>query len=155
MRENIYRGCLSGNVLKVLACIFMFIDHIGMILLPDVVVLRVVGRLAMPLFAFMFAEGCFYTRRRWRRFALILGLGLVTSAVTVFLLFAIGLLAVALLSGTIQLFSLLAMVLLVFYSGERGKYRMKALFYVFYPAHLALLGGIYLILHPTFLATLF
>ena len=32
---------------------------------------------------------------------------------------------------------------------------MKALFYVFYPAHLALLGGIYLILHPAFLATLF
>ena len=49
VRENIYRGCLSGNVLKVLACTFMLIDHIGMILLPDVVVLRVVGRIYLIL----------------------------------------------------------------------------------------------------------
>ena len=71
---------LSGNALKLLACIFMFVDHVGMILLPGVVVLRAIGRLAMPLFAFTFAEGCFYSRHRGRRFAFILGLGLVTSA---------------------------------------------------------------------------
>ena len=76
-----YRGWISGNQLKIVACITMLIDHIGMILLPDMVFLRIIGRIAMPLFAFTFAEGCFYSKHKLRRFLLILGLGFVTSAV--------------------------------------------------------------------------
>lgn len=79
-----YRGWISGNQLKIVACIAMLIDHIGMILLPDMVFLRIIGRIAMPLFAFTFAEGCFYSGHKLRRFLLILGLGLVTSAVMSF-----------------------------------------------------------------------
>ena len=81
---TIYRGWISGNQLKIVACITMLIDHIGMILLPDMVFLRIIGRIAMPLFAFTFAEGCFYSKHKLRRFLLILGLGLVTSAVMSF-----------------------------------------------------------------------
>ena len=81
---TIYRGWISGNQLKIVACIAMLIDHIGMILLPDMVFLRIIGRIAMPLFAFTFAEGCFYSKHKLRRFLLILGLGLVTSAVMSF-----------------------------------------------------------------------
>ena len=81
---NLYTGPLSGNALKVIACISMLIDHVGMIFFPDVVVLRVIGRLAMPLFAFTFAEGCFYSRHRLRRFLLILCLGIATSSVMSF-----------------------------------------------------------------------
>lgn len=73
--ENFYRGVLSGNALKIIACVSMLVDHIGMILFPDVVALRIVGRLAMPLFAFTFAEGCYYSHKRSARFALILILG--------------------------------------------------------------------------------
>ena len=57
-------GFLSGNTLKILACVFMFIDHLGVIIFPDVYILRAVGRLAMPLFAWMLAEGCFYTKNK-------------------------------------------------------------------------------------------
>lgn len=78
--EKFYFGFLSGNALKILACLLMLTDHIGMILFPEVSALRAVGRLSMPIFAFMFAEGCHYTRHKIRHFALVFALGLVTSA---------------------------------------------------------------------------
>ncbi len=58
--------CLSGNALKLLAMFFMTVDHIGYILFPRVLWLRIVGRLAMPIFAYMIAEGCRHTRDRRR-----------------------------------------------------------------------------------------
>ena len=63
-------GFLSGSVLKILACVFMFIDHLGVIIFPDVYILRAVGRLAMPIFAWMLAEGCFYTKNKLNHFNL-------------------------------------------------------------------------------------
>ena len=62
---------LSGNILKILGCIFMLIDHLGAILFPDLFILRAIGRLAYPIFAFMISEGCFYTRNRLKHFLLI------------------------------------------------------------------------------------
>ena len=59
---------LSGNKVKIIACITMLIDHIGLFLLPDIPWLRSVGRIAFPLFAFFIAEGCRYTRNRKRYF---------------------------------------------------------------------------------------
>ena len=86
--QTIFNGIFSGNALKLLACTFMLVDHIGAILFPELSVLRAVGRLAMPLFAL--------------------------------------------------------------YNGRRGKLRLKYFFYCFYPLHLALLAGIWLVLHPEF-----
>ena len=65
----------NGNVLKLLAAVFMLIDHAGMLLFPDEAWLRVLGRLSMPLFAFMIAEGCRYTKNKWKHFFLLFGLG--------------------------------------------------------------------------------
>ena len=62
--RNIYSGWLSGNALKLLACITMFFDHLGAFLFPGVLWLRLVGRIAMPLFAFTLAEGCFFPAAR-------------------------------------------------------------------------------------------
>ena len=36
-----YAGFLSGNALKIIACVTMLIDHIGMMFFPDVVVWRI------------------------------------------------------------------------------------------------------------------
>lgn len=254
--RNIYYGFLSGNALKLIACVTMLLDHIGVFLFPDVIWLRLVGRVAMPLFAFTLAEGCFYTRSKLRHTLLIAGLGLVTSAVasivtgtvegdilitftlscliiwaldalksaclapiegtgiwgrrpariavsavallaalggavalicfsgihieyglagvllpvlvhlfdfrkagekgerlsvlynpaSVFALFALGLVVLSLVQGWAQWFSLFAMLPLLFYSGEKGKLNLKYLFYIFYPAHLAVLGGIALLM---------
>ena len=72
---------LSGNALKILAAIFMTIDHIGVILLPRVLLLRLIGRLALPIYAFMIAEGCKYTRNKKKYFGMVFGLGSVCQIV--------------------------------------------------------------------------
>ena len=72
---------LSGNALKILAAIFMTIDHIGVILFPRVLILRIIGRLALPIFAFMIAEGCKYTRNKKKYFGMVFGLGSVCQIV--------------------------------------------------------------------------
>ena len=45
----------------------------------------------------------------------------------------------ALGSGGVQWFGLLAIPLLLLYDGRRGKANLKYVFYVFYPAHLAVI----------------
>ena len=72
---------LSGNALKILAAIFMTIDHIGVILFPRVLILRIIGRLALPIYAFMIAEGCKYTRNKKKYFGMVFGLGSVCQIV--------------------------------------------------------------------------
>lgn len=49
-------------MIKLLACLFMLIDHIGIIFFPGAVGLRLVGRLSMPLYAYCIARGIRYTR---------------------------------------------------------------------------------------------
>lgn len=75
---------LSGNALKILAAVFMTIDHIGVLIFPNQILLRILGRLALPIFAFMIAEGCKYTRNRRKYFGMIFGLGVVCQTVYYF-----------------------------------------------------------------------
>lgn len=63
---------MTGFHLKLIALITMFIDHIGAVFFPQVTLLRVIGRISFPLYAFLIAEGCRYTRNRGR-YALGLG----------------------------------------------------------------------------------
>ena len=69
-------GFLSGSTLKILACVFMLIDHVGLTFFPEHDIFRILGRLAFPLFAFFIAEGSRYSRHKLRRFCLILAIGL-------------------------------------------------------------------------------
>ena len=234
---------LSGNVLKIIAAVAMTVDHVGLVLFPTVPVLRQIGRLALPIFAFMIAEGCAHTRNALRYFLSVLTLGLVCqTAYTVamgswylcmplsfslaialvlalrkwksalfdralwpkliwggaflggvaavwvltqfvrldygfwgcmlpvaaslfrktentprslekldrnivhILAMGVCMVMLALCLGPWQWWSMLALPFLKLYSGRRGKHKMKYFFYIFYPAHLLVIQGIFLLL---------
>lgn len=239
--------CLSGNTLKIIAAVFMLIDHVGMMFFPLEMSWRIVGRLAFPIFAFMISEGARYTRDRRNYFLGIFILAvicqvvyyifdkslymciLVTFSISILLIYAMqrfkqvifdesagradkiiagavflfDMLAAALLNGifeidygffgcmvpvfaslfdfrnisapesikkldtvtvrvltmgvglillsldtvNIEFFSLLSLIFLLLYSGERGRLKMKYFFYLFYPLHLVVLEGIYLLVY--------
>lgn len=75
---------LTGNQLKLIALAAMTCDHIGVQLFPQAVFLRIIGRLAMPIFAYMIAQGCRYTRNRTRYLLTIAATALVCQLVYFF-----------------------------------------------------------------------
>lgn len=219
------RPGLSGNQLKLIALAAMTCDHIAVAFFPRLTILRIIGRLAFPIFAYMIAEGCQFTKNRKKYLLSMAALALVCQVVyfvamrslyqcvLVTFTLSIGLIylldhalgndkgihglpvllgfvatyflcevlpdllpgtdyhidygiwgvmmpvlvyfgknhrqkllyfvcALVLLSfrlGGIQWYSLATVILLALYNGSRGKLRMKYLFYIYYPAHLALI----------------
>ncbi len=233
---------LSGNMIKWIAAVFMVVDHVGLFLFPGLPWLRVIGRLAFPLFAYMIAEGCRYTKNPLRYFLCMAAFGIVCQGfytvfspsqannfcvfitfafsigiaqtlalvkrallfsyswekkLVAFLLlalafgvtllfhhlfyldysiygcllpvaatlphapqgapegvrrrdtrlmslvcFSIALLPLCLYYGGRQWWCYLSLPLLLLYSGKRGRHKQKLFFYLFYPAHLAILYGI-------------
>lgn len=75
---------LSGNQLKMIALVAMTLDHIGVMLLPRITLLRIIGRLAFPIFAYMIGEGCLYTRNRRRYFLSMAALAVLCQLVYFF-----------------------------------------------------------------------
>lgn len=70
---------LDATVLKLIGVVTMTIDHIGYILFPKLALLRIIGRLAYPIFAYLIAEGCTYSRHKTKYFLSVLGTGLLCS----------------------------------------------------------------------------
>lgn len=69
-------GIFSGSTMKIIACIIMLIDHAGLILFPSYGIFRIIGRIGFPLFAYFIAEGSHYTKRKLKRFIIILSMGI-------------------------------------------------------------------------------
>lgn len=82
-REN-GRSCgLSQEGLKAIACVTMLLDHIGAIFVPGYYtyyILRILGRIAFPIYCFLLVEGVYHTRSP-RKYALRLSLGAVISEI--------------------------------------------------------------------------
>ena len=75
----------TGRI-RLIACICMFIDHAGKMLFPHLPVMRLIGRLAFPLFAYGIAVGAVYTRNPEKYLTRVVLLALVSQP-----LYAVGL----------------------------------------------------------------
>lgn len=72
---------LNNNQLKMIGMAVMLLDHAGIILFPQCEILRIIGRLGFPIFAYMISEGCLYTRNRRRYLVTLLSMAIVIQAV--------------------------------------------------------------------------
>lgn len=77
---------LNGFQLKVLAIILMTIDHVGAVIFPQYKWMRIVGRLAFPIFAFLCVEGIIHTSNS-NRYLLRLGVFALVSELPFDILF--------------------------------------------------------------------
>lgn len=54
--------CIPQELLKLIACITMLIDHIGAAFFPQYRFLRIIGRISFPIYCFLLSEGIRHTR---------------------------------------------------------------------------------------------
>jgi hypothetical protein len=145
---------MNAFQIKLLAITTMLIDHIGWLLFPQITVLRIIGRLSFPLFAWLIANGAYHTKNikayliRLSAFAIISqlpyqlalhSLNDTTFKLNIFFSLAFGLLAIFLIDRfkkakatllIIIVFSLLAQILNFNY-GAAGILAIT-LFYLFF-----------------------
>lgn len=76
------KKCLSNFDLKLIAIITMTIDHIGVVFgTPFYNLLRAVGRLSFPIFAFLLTEGCVHTKSFSKYFLRLLVLAVISEVI--------------------------------------------------------------------------
>lgn len=83
------RKRIPQEALKLIACVTMLVDHIGAVFVPWIG-LRVIGRLAYPIYCFLLAEGAVRTRDP-KKYAIRLAVGMVLAELPYDLLFYGGL----------------------------------------------------------------
>lgn len=70
---------MSQLSLKLLAVVFMLTDHIGAVFFPEMMILRMIGRLSFPLFCFLLVEGALYSSHPWKYALRLLGTGVLSE----------------------------------------------------------------------------
>ena len=98
-------GNTATRVLKLIALVFMFIDHSGKVLFGNMQEMRMLGRIAFPIYIWCMVVGVHYTRNVWKYGLRILLVGLISqplymaalnhswSEPNIFLTLALGILA--------------------------------------------------------------
>lgn len=78
--QSIWEKRMTQNQLKTVAAIAMMTDHVGAELFPRIILLRVIGRLAFPVFSYFLYEGFHYTSDKKKYFFRLFFLGMVCVA---------------------------------------------------------------------------
>lgn len=81
------QGNTDTSFLKLVALLFMIIDHTGKMLFPQIYEMRLLGRIAFPLYAWCLVVGSEYTRNEWRYALRIAVIGAVSQP---FYMFGLG-----------------------------------------------------------------
>lgn len=67
------------NLLKLVAMISMLIDHTGKMFFPQYRIMRIIGRLAFPMYAYCIAVGGVYSKNKLKYLSRILLMGLISQ----------------------------------------------------------------------------
>lgn len=78
------KGFYKNDVLKIIAASAMAIDHIGAVFFPKLIILRIIGRIAFPIFAFYVAMGFSWTSDYKKYISRMFGFALITEIPYVF-----------------------------------------------------------------------
>ena len=70
---------MSSFVLKIIAVVTMFIDHLGYIIWGRVTFFNYIGRLAFPIFAFQISEGYLHTKNLKKYFLRLIIIAIVSQ----------------------------------------------------------------------------
>lgn len=79
--KQLYHGNwgMNGFTLKWIALVSMAVDHVGMTLFPQYIMLRIIGRLAFPIYCFLLVEGAVHTSNRKRYLGRLLLFALISE----------------------------------------------------------------------------
>lgn len=77
-------GNENTDLLKLIALLFMIVDHTGAAFFPQCLEMRLLGRIAFPLYAWCLAVGAEYTRNIWKYALRLLIVGVISQPVYVF-----------------------------------------------------------------------
>ncbi len=77
---------MNRNILKIIAILSMLIDHIGAVFFEELLIFRIIGRIAFPIFAFFIAEGWQFTKSR-KKYVVLIAIFAVASQVPYMFLF--------------------------------------------------------------------
>lgn len=69
------------NLLKVIAMLAMLCDHAGKMLFPQYRIMRIIGRMAFPIYAYCLAAGCVYTKNPLRYLSRMVLLALISQPI--------------------------------------------------------------------------
>jgi hypothetical protein len=75
---------MTAFQLKLWACLFMLIDHAGVAFFDDNLAMRAIGRLSMPIFAFLLVEGFRHSHNLANYFGRLILLGLLSQPIYMF-----------------------------------------------------------------------
>lgn len=67
------------NLLKLVAMVSMLVDHTGKMFFPRYQILRILGRMAFPIYAYCLAVGCVYSKDRFKYLTRIVLVGLISQ----------------------------------------------------------------------------
>lgn len=81
MQHEKIAGNTNTSMLKILALVFMCFDHFGKMLFPTVLEMRMIGRLAFPIYAWCLVVGACYTKNIWKYSLRLLVIGLVSQPI--------------------------------------------------------------------------
>ena len=115
-------------MLKLIAALTMLIDHIGMVLFPQYSIFRIIGRIAMPLFAFSVSQGFYYTHQRARSFKYLRDLlvfSLLSQGPYQYMLYVVGISRFTLNIGFTWTFSLMILLAVDDLSGHNLRQQIR------------------------------